>query len=326
MKKLILLCLLALCLTTSCSKSKKTDEENVPSNTVDLGEASEDENGNKADKADSGDKAGNDKKANRDDSKRPKKRAKDDGPDKGRKGSATDEEREMARRNDEASKNPDGSSKRGKPAAEIEAEEARAKAEAENKNIEDNNADNKADNNEAASDEIAKVDTDAPEEGFDFSDEDEKIKPSALKPPREPRVKLNLEIEKYINIREFREQTGYSGSLGEDWLMGQHIDARYTSARLSTNDSSQLGFSIQIWRPGNESAANKRFTDLFSQSFGGQKIKNIANDAFISKHHKIVELGFFEKGKRATVLLSCSENICSQEQLKSIALIIQRRL
>ena len=147
-----------------------------------------------------------------------------------------------------------------------------------------------------------------------------------LLPARNPRPKDALSIEKLINIRELREQTGYAGALEEAWLLGQIPDARYNAMRLATDNEKQLGFSVQVWKPGNESAAIKRFNDLYQQSFGGKKIKTVANDAFVASHHDINELGFFEKSKRATVLLSCSSDVCKPEQLQAVALIIQRRL
>ena len=158
--------------------------------------------------------------------------------------------------------------------------------------------------------------------GFDFTDD-------APKPPAEPRIpkpRVGLSIEKLINIRELREQTGYSGALSESYLAGQIPEPRYNSMRLAPDDTSKLGFAIQVWKPGNESAASKRFNDLFTQSFGGQKIRGVATDAFTASHHKLNELAFFDKSKRSTVLMSCSDDICSIEQLKSIAQIIQKRL
>ncbi|MBQ9395842.1 MAG: hypothetical protein IJU23_10075 [Proteobacteria bacterium] len=293
-KKILFLCLLALCLTTSCSKSKKDDASTTKTKTVDLGET---ENDNSADTADKG---------------KAKKKTKPvdvDENEKGKKGSGSDEDREIARKNDEASKNPDGSSKRGKPAAELEAEEAA-------KNAQESDAEQAetADNAENA----------GSDNGYDFDAEEAPKRPA--RPPRPPKPKAALEMDKFINIREFREQTGFSGALSESYLYGQDKNPGYTSARLATDDSSQLGFSIQVWRSGNELAASKRFDDLFAQSFGGQKIKNVANDAFISNHHKLIELGFYDKGKKGVVLLSCTEKICSRDQMISIASVIQRRL
>ena len=164
---------------------------------------------------------------------------------------------------------------------------------------------------------------DNPAEGIDFANDDDIPKAPEMRPPR---PKSSLSIEKLINIRELREQTGYSGTFAEAWLPGQVLDARYNAMRLSTDNENRLGFAIQVWKPGNESAASKRFNDLFNQSFGGQKIKDVATDAFTASHHKINELGFFEKSKRATVMLSCSDDVCTVDQLKSIAQIIQRRL
>jgi hypothetical protein len=158
--------------------------------------------------------------------------------------------------------------------------------------------------------------------GFDFSDD-------AQKPPAEPRIpkpRIGLSIEKLINIRELREQTNYAGALSEAYLQGQVPEPRYNAMRLAPDDASKLGFAIQVWKPGNESAASKRFNDLFTQSFGGQKIRGVATDAFTASHHKLNELAFFDKSKRSTVLMSCSDDICSIEQLKSIAQIIQKRL
>lgn len=158
------------------------------------------------------------------------------------------------------------------------------------------------------------------ENGFNFADADE------LPEVRRPKPRVGLDIERLINIRELREQTGYSGALSQAWLLGQNPDSRYNAMRLSTDNAKELGFSVQVWKPGNESAASKRFGDLYAQSFGGKKIKGVATDAFSASHHNIHELGFFDKTRRAAVLLSCSQKVCSQEQLQSIALTIQRRL
>ncbi len=158
------------------------------------------------------------------------------------------------------------------------------------------------------------------ENGFNFDDVGE------LPEVRRPKPRVGLDIERLINIRELREQTGYSGALSQAWLLGQNPDSRYNAMRLSTDNANELGFAVQVWKPGNESAASKRFGDLYAQSFGGKKIKGVASDAFSASHHNIHELGFFDKTRRAAVLLSCSQKVCSPEQLQSIALTIQRRL
>ena len=306
-KLVILLAILALCFTTGCSKKKKKEVEEPASNskTVDLGETAPEDSDEKAE-------APKDKKPSRkDDAKREgRKRPPKDDADEGDKEA---KEREWARKNEEASKNPDGTPKRGKPAAEEEFEEAqKAKAEKEDKK------------KPKAEEESA---PEAQDNTIDFDDDTETADAQpAPPPPREAKPKPALNIEKYINIRELREQTSYSGALAEDWLLGQNTDARYSSARLATDKPEQLGFTVQVWKPGNEANASKRFNDLFKQSFGGQKITGVATEAFIASHHNIHELGFYEKSKRSAVLLSCSEEICSKDQLKSIALVILRRL
>lgn len=305
MKNFLFLCLIAVFMTTACSGNKeKTDEDS--SKTVDLGEADEQaadendaQNDQKAD-ADKGDVAASKGAKARDpkkDSMRKPPRNRPKNADKGKADEALSDA-EIAKKNEEASKNADGTPKRGKPAAELEAEAA------ENKKLEENQVNNAPNSPEK---DVAKV------------------------PPKEPKAapakpKDKLDIEAFINIREFREQTGFAGVLREDTLVGQNDDARYTSMRLATDDSAQLGFALQIWKPGNESAASKRFNDLYNQSFGGQKIKALATDAFSASHHQIHEICFYDKTRRSTVLLSCTDAICQIEQLKSIAQIIQRRL
>ncbi|GEM_PF-2079449 len=315
-KLIILLSILSLCLAACSKKSDKDHKEDkaAASKTVDLGETAPDDSGEKAETP--RDKKPSKKEdAKRENVKRPSKETAEkedkEAEDKEAK------EREWARKNEEASKNPDGTPKRGKPAAEEEFEEAqKAKAEKETKKpTKDEEEPAPAEQNEP----------------LDFADDDVETanaddQPAPPPPPREAKPKPALNIEKYINIRELREQTAYSGALAEDWLLGQNNDARYTSARLATDKPEQLGFTVQVWKPGNEANASKRFNDLFKQSFGGQKITGVATEAFIASHHNIHELGFYEKSKRSAVLLSCSEEICSKEQLKSIALVIQRRL
>jgi hypothetical protein len=296
---LIVLCMLMLVLS-ACSKSKK--EEAASSKTVDLGEAAADEDAGKG----KGDGA-----------------AKKSSPSRSKKADKGDDsvsEKEAYRRNEEARFDENGKPKRGKPAAELEFEEKQAKEK----------ADKAAKGHEAkeaeASAEAKKAETETVVE-LDFSDEaEEEVAKKEVLPARTPKPKDALSIEKLINIRELREQTGYSGALSDAWLLGQNPDARYNAMRLATDNEKQLGFSIQVWKPGNESAASKRFNDLYHQSFGGKKIKSVATDAFTASHHDIHELGFFEKSKRAAVLLSCSSDVCNLEQLKAVALIIQRRL
>ena len=273
MKKIILLCILALFLG-ACSKK---EEPKPNAKTVDLGEATAEDSEQEDEASDTGRKRVFQKKGDED-----SEAAADDAPTR--------------KRGDRGSRKGDRPY-RAKQAAENDTPEAPAEA---------------------------------PEpEAFDFSDDDKKEvadKAPATPEPRMPKPRQGMSIEKLINIREFREKTGHSGALTEAYLLGQNPDQKYNSMRIATDNASELGFSIQVWKPGNESAASKRFEDLFKQSFGGQKVKQLANDAFSSNHHKLNELVFFEKSKRATVMLSCTESICSQDQRKEIAMSIQRRL
>lgn len=282
---------------SACSKSK--EENSKRGKTVDLGEASADENADKAKKGE--EKSAQDKGKTRPNSRR-SKAAKD----------AEAAEKEAYEKNEAARFDEDGKPKRGKPAAEIEFEEKQAAKQA------------KAGNSKAKTKQA-----DVAEE-MDFTDEAETADADANKkeilPARSPKPKNALDIEQLINIRELREQTGYSGALSDAWLLGQPPSNHYNVMRLATDNENQLGFSVQVWKPGNQNAASKRFNDLYQQSFGGKKITSVATDAFTASHHDINELGFFEKSKRSTVLLSCSSKICTLEQLQAIALIIQRRL
>lgn len=160
------------------------------------------------------------------------------------------------------------------------------------------------------------------QKAFDFSDDTAPSEPT----PRILKKREGLDIENLITIRELREQTGYVGALTQTDLVGQASDPKYNVIRVSTDKSSELGFAVQVWKPGNESAASKRFEEIYKQSFGGVKQKEIASDAFLASHHSITELGFYDKAKRAVVLISCSDSVCKADQLKNIATTIQRRL
>ena len=322
-KLFVLLCVLVL-VAPGCSK-KKNESKPTPdskSKTVDLGESDADD----ADNPDDPKKPSKNKKAQGKVADTEKDAAKDnkdkdnkdkDSKDKDNAAKNNKDKNDAAKDNKDkedgekaGAKKPDGPPKRNKPSSKKDSEPTDDDAVAKD---------------DAA--EPAPADPEPAAEGLDFTDEDvaAEVAPPP-KPPRQPRPRGGMSIEKLINIRELREQTGYSGTLQEAWLLGQNPDNRYNAMRLATDKSDELGFAVQVWKPGNETAAAKRFNDLYSQSFGGQKVKNVATDAFTSKHHKLNELCFFEKGKRATVLISCSENVCTTEQLKSIAQIIQRRL
>lgn len=306
---LALSAMLILATSASCSKDKDTRSDDKKSaraktaaeRTVDLGEND--------DASDASDKE--EKKF------QPKEKVTrgpaGDRPTRGPKEKFSAEE--IAKKNDEASKNPDGSAKRGKPAAQLDAEEA-AKAKNEV-------ADEKPQPDAAESDAMA--DNAAPAEDTDAMNfVDDEVEEELT--PRIVQKRKGLNVDNLVSIKELREQTGYSGALIQTDLVGQESDNRYNVIRLSTDKTSELGFTVQVWKPGNESAASKRFEDLFKQSFGGEKQKDIANDAFLASHHNISELAFFDKRKSAVVMISCSHSVCKKEQLKDIALSIQRKL
>lgn len=276
----------------SCSKSKeKKDAEAAQAGkTVDLGEALG--QGNQEQAADADEIKGDT------DVQAPKERGKR--PRRGAQGQEAIDDQAIADRNAAEGVNDDGTAKRGEPAE----------------------AHNAAD----AADNVGAVQAEVEDGKFDFVAQDEERKQNEGQArPRRSRVQ-DLSIEAFINIREFREQTGYAGLLTDAELLGQTPDARYLVMRLATDDPKQLGFSIQVWKPGNESAAAKRFDDLYAQSFGGTKTKDISSDAYASSHHQINELAFLARAKRVCVLLSCSDKICTPEQMRSIAQLIARRL
>ena len=179
----------------------------------------------------------------------------------------------------------------------------------------------------------AKADVPSEQEGdsgFDFTDESPS--PSPQKPAAKPAPALAPKrttlpgVDSIVSIRELREKTGFAGALTESSLPGQNPTLNYNWMRLATDNPGQLGFSVQVWKPGNEPAALKRFEDLYAQSFGGEKIHDVGADAFVASHHKIHELGFFDKNKRAAVLMSCSQEICSINSMKALANLIQKKL
>lgn len=296
---LIIIALVALIVLVAISLSKKGAKDAEPaavSKTVDLGETDEGdaEVQNDATDGDNVRRAARDRKNIRKAHKLEAKENKGDADkannadESGRKAKAYDPKKESeAEKGDPAPEKDDVTSGSGKAPAGDGAS---------------NNADN------------------ALSEEMNFDD------PDPLPEVRRPKPRVGLDIEKLINIRELREQTGYAGALSDAWLLGQTPDDRYNAMRLSTDDGKDLGFAIQVWKPGNESAASKRFSDLYAQSFGGKKLKAVATDAFTASHHDIHELGFYDKTRRTTVLLSCSSKVCTLQQLQTIALTIQRRL
>ncbi len=340
LKRIILLMLCALLMCTACSKDKDKDKSAksnaaTASRTVDLGENddSADEPGDKNVRP-RRDRARDDRKPGR---FHPRK-------DAGAEDALPPEE--VARRNMAAGMNEDGSSKRGKPAEELLAEEKAGqgmKGHVPNRAKDENTAEDEqanenagaAPNADAGSDAVAEnaETNEKAQDGFDFAEEANADAGSdAEKAKDEPiterivQKRKGLNIDNVISIKEIREQTGYAGALSQTDLPGQPEDTRYNVIRLSTDKDSELGFTVQVWKPGNESAASRKFDDMFKQSFGGEKVKDVATDAFVASHHNLNELAFFDKGRRAVVLLSCSDSVCKKDSLKGIAGVVQRRL
>lgn len=300
--------LLTLALTPGCSKKGAKDEAPAAaSKTVDLGEV---------DDSAAGDEAKNDAKG----AKADKDSAKGD------KDSANADKAGKAEKAEKAEKDSAKDEKDGTKADN--AADDKANAEAGAKAPEAGNAHEPSQPNPKKADDKANAEAGDAQGDSDEAQNDEMNfdEPEPLPEVRRPKPRVGLDIEKLINIRELREQTGYAGALSDAWLLGQNPDERYNAMRLATDNAKDLGFAIQVWKPGNESAASKRFGDLYAQSFGGKKLKALATDAFTASHHDVHELGFYDRSKRATVLLSCSSKVCTLAQLQSIALTIQRRL
>jgi len=296
-KRLIFILLSAMLVFTACSKDKTKNKtvraKTVADRTVDLAE--DDDSAVADDAADDKDKE-NSKVKRTPSGNRPVREA--DNND-----SAPSDE-EMARKNDEASKNADGSPKRGKPAAQEDAEA---------------DADKRPSSDDDKKTELAAAPADA--ESFDFAVDENTPK------PRPPKKRSGPNIENIMSIQDLREHTGYAGALTQTDLVGQDSDHRYNVIRYSTDKDSELGFAVQVWKLNNEMAASKRFEDLFKQSFGGAKQKDVATDAFLASHHNISELAFYDKNKRSVVMISCSSTVCKKDQqLKDLATTIQRKL
>ncbi len=297
-KRIALIVLCSMLVFTACSKDKSKSKtvraKNVAERTVDLAEDGDD---SAAADDTPDDKAEDNAKVKRTPSgNRPVRHA--------GKGNDAPSDEEIARRNDEASKNGDGSARRGRPAAQEDAEVA--------------------DRQPQRDDDTKPEPAFAPSESgesFDFAVDEDAPK------PRQAKKRTGPNIDNIMSIQDLREHTGYAGALTQTDLVGQDSDNRYNVIRYSTDKTSELGFAVQVWKLNNDMAASKRFEDLFKQSFGGKKLKDVGTEAFIAAHHGIAELAFYDKNKRSVVMISCSSTICKKDQqLKDLATTIQRKL
>ncbi len=155
--------------------------------------------------------------------------------------------------------------------------------------------------------------------------------PAQARPPQrrnqEVEIQANLlNVAVLLERAELREATGYQGLIEEVDLPGQKASARYNGVRWRVDDANDLGISLQVWKPGNQPAATKRFDDLFSQSFGGTKSRDAGDDAFRTEHHGLRSLTFIDRRRSAVANLSCTASICTFDQLADLARRVQRRL
>lgn len=296
--KLIIFCTILAVLPLACSK--KSDKEQAPDSqkTIDLAESAPAEGAGKEADGVQGEAAPGQKQGAK--AEQAKAGAQEAAPKK------EQNLRQIARRNTMAALDQNGQALRGKPAAQVEAE---AKQAAENPPSQDS-------------------------EDFDFTQEPgaEPSQEPKTAPKRVQRSAVQspgtkaLSISHFTDIKEIREQTGYSGVIEVADLPGQSVSSRYNAMRWLAGKDQSLGLSLQVWMPGNESAASKRFQDLYEQSFSGAKVEGLASAAFSSQHHGLRELAFYDAKKRAVVSLACTQSLCSEEQLAELGRRIQKRL
>lgn len=149
---------------------------------------------------------------------------------------------------------------------------------------------------------------------------------SAPATPRRVEVTASfLKVDGMLEPADVWKSLDYKGLLQHGEFVGQAPSKTYNAMRLATENGG-FGVALQVWKPGSATAGTRRFDDLYKNSIGGQRSKDVGTLAFRSEHHGLRSVVFLDQQRSTVAWVTCEAKLCSFEQLADLSRRIQRKL
>ena len=143
--------------------------------------------------------------------------------------------------------------------------------------------------------------------------------------PAEPKRPV-LDVARFLPVKDLRTLTGERTLAAKGQLAGIPATETYNSAYFAPSKRSEFGVSLQVWKERIRRDVNQRFERMRADFPNAEDTTAIGPKGFISYYDDIVTLTFADLSRRVVASVSCSQKICTGEQLLSVANAVNEKL
>ncbi len=134
-----------------------------------------------------------------------------------------------------------------------------------------------------------------------------------------------LRVADLITHADIRELMQYTGDLTIATLDGIEPGPYYNALRLAA--AAGFGFSVQLWQDDEQRQALSRFARLQETYIDrNADTSPVGDEAFWGEFEGIRHYALFHRASKSVVILSCQSDLCTPEQVRSLAERVLSRL
>jgi len=135
-----------------------------------------------------------------------------------------------------------------------------------------------------------------------------------------------LDVSRFLSVQDVRTLTGERTLTSMGHLKGISTSEGYNSAYFAPSVRANFGVSLQVWKERIRRDANQRYAQMRADFPNAEDTTALGGKSFISYFDDIISLTFADLTKRVIVSVSCSQKICTGDQLLSMANAVKEKL
>ena len=136
----------------------------------------------------------------------------------------------------------------------------------------------------------------------------------------------SIDPTRFLSLRDVRAITGESTLSAAGGLSGIAPSETYNSAYYARATRTKFGVSLQVWKERIRRDTNDRYQQMRRDYPNAEDITGVAPKSFFSVFGDIMTLTFADLTKRTILSVSCSREVCSPDELVSLAKAAKGRL
>ena len=135
-----------------------------------------------------------------------------------------------------------------------------------------------------------------------------------------------MDVSRFLSVQDVRTLTGDRTLTSMGHLKGIPTGESYNSAYFAPSVRANFGVSLLVWKERIRRDANQRYAQMRADFPNAEDTTALGGKSFISYFDDIISLTFADLTKRVIVSVSCSEKICTGDQLLSMANAVKEKL